>query len=124
MQTKALSAENFASFAPLREAPLHGTSLNFERNQMKTRIVTLAAFMIGCVNLASGCHHNRGCVGGSCYGGSCNAPSYGATASPPVSYPSSYPSSGSYSPQETYTPSGSGGSGTRSAPVFQGSGSR
>jgi hypothetical protein len=91
---------------------------------MKTRIVTLAAFMIGCVTLASGCHHNRGCVGGSCYGGCYGTPSYGAAASPPVSYPSGGPSSGSYSSQETYAPSGSGGSGTRSAPVFQGSGSR
>ena len=103
-----------------------------ERNHMKTRIVTIAAFMMGCVTLASGCNHNRGCVGGSCSGGSYAGSNYGATASPPVNYPSggpssgpsSGPSTGSYSEQETYAPSGSGGSGTRSAPVFQGSGSR
>jgi hypothetical protein len=91
---------------------------------MKARLIALAAFTMGFVTLASGCHQNRGCVGGSCSGATYGAPSYGAAASPPVSYPSGGSSSGSYRTQETYAPSGDGGSGTRSAPVFQGSGSR
>ncbi len=95
---------------------------------MKTRIATLAGIMIGFVTLASGCHHSRGCVGGSCSAGSYGAlrqgaASYNAAASP-VSYPSGGPSSGSYNSQETYPPSSSGDLATRSASVFQGSGSR
>ncbi len=92
----------------------------------KYRIVSGVAMVLAAV-LATGCQHKRGCVNGSCAAPSYGTPSYGSQnfGASPVSNGAGYGSVNTYSDSgQSYSAPTSGGSGTRSAPIMQGSGSR
>jgi hypothetical protein len=80
------------------------------------RIVFSVTCGLGILILTVGCKSDGGCPGGSC-----RAPSYRAPAYSP-NYEGSRAPEPSYSPSSNYDPSA--GSGMRSEPSYQGSGSR
>ncbi|QDV23400.1 hypothetical protein Q31a_16980 [Aureliella helgolandensis] len=84
------------------------------------QVLAASLLVIGTSVMFVGCQHQRGCVGGSCAAPSYGTPAYGAMSAP---------ASTSYGSPDTYSDSAQAhaapsGSGTRSAPIMQGSGSR
>lgn len=86
------------------------------------QLLAASLVVIGASVMFVGCQHKRGCVGGSCAAPPYGAPTYGTNSAP---------ASANYGSVNTYSDSAqahsapmSGGSGTRSAPIMQGSGSR
>jgi hypothetical protein len=71
----------------------------------------------------AGCQSGRGCPSGSCRTPQYSSPTYAPTTNAAAAESSGYPSTVSPYPSST-SPGPTGGSETRSAPTYQGSGSR